>query len=86
MANLFLNHRGRERCRALSRDYHYIQSRKPFVATLPKKFPYEPFNPVSHHGITDLSADSDAQSTLSALIARTDDNEIGRVNLLTGSR
>ena len=84
--DLFLNHRGRERRRPFSRNHDYVGSRNPLVAPTPKEFSQDPFNPVPHHGITDLCADSNSQSAHSALIARTDNNEIGRVNLPTGSR
>ncbi len=55
------------------------------MAPPPKKFSYKPFNPVPHHGIADFGADSNSQSALSALIVRADNDEVGGVNLLTGS-
>jgi hypothetical protein len=47
------------------------------VATATEKLSYESFDPVPHQRIADLAADSNPQSTLSALIALTDNNEIG---------
>jgi len=85
MVDLFLNHRARERRRPFSRNHDYVGSRKPLVAPPPKEFSYKPFNPVPHHCIADFGADSNSQSALSALIVRADNDEVGGVNLLTGS-
>ena len=51
-----------------------------------EKLTHKALDLISHHGITHLAANGDPQSGFSALIVFANDDEVGRVNLLAGSR
>lgn len=55
------------------------------MAAAAEKLPYPTLNSIADHRITHLTADRDPQPTFRLLIGSADDDEICRVNSMTGS-
>jgi|ERR671931_2708888 hypothetical protein len=67
-------------------DDQDVESLRQLSAAAPKKFPHEPFDPIPNDRVAHFAADCDAQPGLADIIGFTDNDEIGGVNLFTGSR
>jgi hypothetical protein len=67
-------------------DDQDVESLRQLSAVAPKKFPHEPFDPIPDDRVAHFAADCDAQPGLADIIGFADNDEIGGVNLFTGSR